>query len=168
MGRAPVFPHCTGKAEDRRQKNSFPAEEDEGVGITPSPPFYGGGTPLIKPILILLIHSRSIWPCPRTEALSTLVYSKDQCTSTDSILTPWREQGPPENSGCSDQPAPSCSSEVHFAPQDNMASGHTSKHCLMRMLAMSHLRAGLASSWHEKKSLKKSNTQAAHKTTQSE
>lgn len=41
--------------------------------------------------------------------------------------------------------------QVHFAPQGNVASRHTSKHCLMLTLAMSHLRAALASSWHEKK-----------------
>ena len=149
MGREelPISPAWQG-----RQKtlcNSLPAEEDEGVDVTPSPPFYGGGTPLIKPILILLIHSKSAWPCPRREALSPLAYCKDQCASTKSILTPWREHRPPENSGRSDRPVASCLTQVHFAPQGNVASGHTSKHCLTLTLAMSHLRAALASSRHE-------------------
>ncbi|XP_009460831.1 PREDICTED: myocilin [Nipponia nippon] len=59
----------------------------------------------------------SAWPCPRREALSTLAYSKDQCASTNSVLTPWREQRSPENSGRSDRPAASCVTQVHFAPQ---------------------------------------------------
>lgn len=130
--------------------NSFPADEGKGVDTDSSPPFYGGGTPLVKPILTLPLHSRPVWHCPRREALSTLAYRKDQGASANSILTPWREPRPPENSGCSDGPAASCVTQVHFAPQGNVASGSISKQCLTLTLAMSHLRAAPASSRHEK------------------